>query len=931
MYLRTRATCQTEGVGNRVLRTQTGPWKSVEMAEMALFLCLSLFLPVHSRVCVSSEVDIHLTHCLGNSTRSALFYPKAACTAPPPQADLSCSLLCGPGQYLGYDWQTRKSVCETCPANTYSKGGGVRFAGKERMWTRLQDHFITYCYITELFTWLFRTDCESWSPTNDGSELVSGNTTRRAWVQSELVYYAQVVKPGNLTIEYRKKSRMYEGVPNGVFSAFVNEEIVLFDETLAQDVYQKASFPLFPGIVEIVVQYEKYNAAGFEDLDAHIGLIEITGTQANALECSVCVGGYSSPGAQDCLPCGPNSYFDGEKCTSCPAGYYSLEGSQGLQDCREKLPCKSTDYREEFTGCTEGKRTRNYMWIQPHICDEVKGETLPAPVLNQPCDLCSPGYFHSPVSPNSLETTCVPCPSGTAATETNTTLSTCEVCSAGTSASRVLNFTQWLPLPPQVSNDCRPYTGEVCTETTGWLYTSTGLTSGNELTANVYLTLGIFTMIVEKEAYFVFSWSMGREYGSTSRLVVEIDGTTQLILNTVEFQRVSQHFHLSRGSRVIRLIYHHNSSKAGSEWCLIHWTAIKGSDTGGAPSCQQCPYGHYSTAEMANCTECPKGSTSNAEMNDCVTCPDNAYNDLEGNRDGCMLCPLYTVPNSNRTYCIGQANNITANQTVYAISNLTGLGETGLCAQEKFALSCLGSFYGPIHAANSDFYISVLNPSALHLDMYANYDDLPIGYAYALVPKGNLSLTGSQLKVNDSPCLSDSDKLIVNLGSRIDSVLPSPQGLNISYIHGSKCGKSGNYSLTLALQCDKTESEGFPEYHSGLGCNYQFLWRTRLACPICSKADMSEIRSPCVDGVRYIYYVEGRSCVVKADQQMLYFIESCTAIGEVLSTTAALVIACAVVFLLFLALVVFGCFCQVNRKYRLLLEHRDAPGFPQHQ
>ena len=899
------------------------------MAAKSLLLSLFL-LSVHSRVCAPAELDIQLTHCLSNSTRSALFSPKAACTAPPPQADLSCALVCGPGLYLGYDREARKSKCETCPANSYSKGGGVRFAGREGMWTKLQDHFITYCYITELFTWLFRTDCESWTPTNDGSELVSGNTSRRAWVQSELVYYAQIVKPGNLTIEYRKKSRMYEGVPNGVFAVFVNEEIVLFDETLALDVYKRAELPLSPGIVEIVVQYEKYNAVGFEDLDAHIGLIEITGTHANALECAKCLGGYSAPGAQDCLPCAQNSYFDGTKCTSCPAGYYSLEGSQGLEDCRAKQPCKSTDYREEFTGCTEGRSTRNYMWIQPHICDEAKGEALPTPVLNQPCDLCSPGYFHSPLSPSSLETTCTPCPSGTAVTETNTTITTCEACSPGTFASRVLNLTQWIPLPPQVSNDCRPYTGEVCTETTGWLYTSTGLTSGNELTANVYLTLGIYTAIVEKEAYFEFSWSMGREYGSNSRLVVEIDGITQLILNTVEFQRVSQHFRLSRGSRVIRLVYHHNSSKAGSEWCLIHWVAIKGSDTGGAPTCKECAYGHYSTAKMANCTECPAGSTSNAEKTACETCPGNAYNDIAGNRDGCMPCPLYTVPYSDHTYCIGQAN-ITANQTVYAIGNLTGIGKKGLCTEEKFALSCLGSFYGPIRAKNSDFYISVLNPAALHLDMYANYDQLPIGYAYGLIPKGNLSLSGSQLKVPDSPCLSDSSKFLVNLGSRIDSVLPSPQGLNISYINGSKCGKSGNYSLTLSLKCDKTESEGFPEFHSEVGCNYQFLWRSRLACPVCSKADMSEIRSPCTDGVRYIYYVEGRSCIVRADLQMLYFIESCSAIGETMNTTAALIIISIVLGLLLLTLVVLGCFCQVNRKYRLLLEHRDAPGFQPHE
>ena len=895
-----------------------------------MFFFLFLVLPVYARLCSPSELEVELTQCLSNSTRSALFLPRASCTAPPPQQSLSCSLSCPAGTFLGYDKEKKQSKCELCPANTYSNGGGVRFAGSEETWAIMQDQFVTYCYITELYLWLFKTDCDSWSATDDGKELVSGNTSRKAWVQSDLVYYTQIVKPGNLTIEYRKKNRMYEGLPNGIFAVLVNQQLAHLDDTLAPDSYKTISIPLFAGEVEIVIQYEKYSTAGFEDLDAHIRFIEVTGTQPNALHCSPCVSGSSSAGATHCSPCPQNSYFDGVSCSSCPAGYYSLEGSKGLEDCKAKLPCKSTDYRVEMTGCREGNSTRNYVWSQPHICDETRGVPLPAPVLNLPCDLCSPGYFHSPISPNTLETACVPCPSGTSATEINVALTVCDVCPAGTFAPRMLNYTQWQPLPTQVSNDCQPYTGEVCTETTGWMYTSTGLSSGNELTSNVYLTLGIYTIIVEKDAYFEFAWSMGRAYESNSRLAVEVDGNTLLILNTVDFQRTSERIYLSRGQRVLRLVYHHRSSQLNAEWCIIHWVAIKGSDTGGSPACETCPYGYYSNAKMTSCTACPAGSTSNAEMTACVACPDNTYSDIAGNSEGCMPCPEFTTPSANRTYCIGK-ERIGVNQTVFVIGNLTGeSSNSGLCSEEKFALSCLGQFYGPIHAPNSEFYVSVLNPSALHMDMYANYDNMSIGYAYGLLPKGNLSLTGAQLKVPDSSCGSNADKLLVNLGSRIESVLTHPQGFNISYINGSKCDRNGNYSLTLSLKCDKIENEGFPEFQTANGCNYQFQWKSRLACPICSKADMSEIRSPCYDGVRYIYYVEGRNCIVRNDQQMLYFIESCTAFGEVLSTTAALVIVFVVLGLLLVALVVLGCFCKVNKKYRRLLEQREVPGFQQH-
>ena len=890
-----------------------------------MLVVVFLVLTVHGRMCTPGEVTVELTECMGSNMRTAVYQTTANCSVPAPKGNLSCGVECPPGTFLGYDTTLNQSSCQLCPSNTYSNGGGILFSGLTGGWSAYQSEFIAYCYISELWNWLFRTDCESWTVSSDGLELVSGNTTRKAWLQSELIYYSKVVKPGNLTIEYRKKTRMYEGIPNGVFLVYLNEISVLEDDSLVSDTYQTVSYPLQPGIVELVIQYEKYNTVGFEDLDAHIRLIELTGTQENARYCSKCVGGRSGKGARKCEPCPGNTYFDGMDCVNCPQGQYSRQGSQSLQDCKVKLPCTEQDYMAEMTGCLEGSSTRKYVWIQPHICDETQGKSLPEPVVGLTCDLCQPGYFHSPVSINTQETACAPCPQGTAATEIDSILTTCETCLPGTFASRVLNYTHWVPLPPQVSNDCQPYTGEVCTETTGWMYTTSGLTSGPQLTTNVYLTLGILTNIIETDAYFVFSWSLGRVYGSSSRLSLEIDGLTKVIITTEDFQATSSRFPLSPGMHVIRLIYHHNTATAGTDWCTIHWTAIKGSDIGGAPTCEKCPSGYYSTQGVAECIACPTGFTSNAEGTDCEQCPPNTYSDIAGNRDGCIPCPMYTVPSANRTYCVTQGDIRVGNKTEYAIGNLTGIkgSQSGLCGSDEFALLCLGTYYGPVHGSNSDFYLSVLNPSSLNLDMYANYDDLSPGYAYGLIDKSHLYLTASQLKMPDSPCVSNSDQMLVNLGSRIQSVLPSSQGVNITYDHGSTCSHSDTYSLSLFLECNKSEGAGFPVYQNTSGCHYSFLWRSRLACPICSISDMSEIRSSCIDGIRYIYYVEGRNCVVRSDQATLYFIESCGELMEVMNTTAALVICGVVVGLLLLAVVVLACFCKVKRQYETLLEHSE--------
>lgn len=892
------------------------------MAIVVLFTWL--FQSVQAAPCSPDQFTAGFTQCSSAHTRSAIFYPETPCEgpAPAPVSNLTCLLACPSGSFLGYDPHTKASACRPCPANTYSNGGGDRFSPIDHPWTKLLTHFTTYCFTSILFTWELNKDCSDWKALEDGSALVSGNTTLLGWVRSQLIYYADVVsEEGALIVEYRKKSRQGLLGPNGLFSVWVNEETRLEDDNVANDHWKKLRIPLSKGTNEIAFIYEKFSLEEKSDLNAHIRLIELRGTRPNSHLCSPCLHGYSPQGSDSCNSCKANEYYAGEMCHSCPERTFSVPGSSGLESCIELPACQVTDYRELFTGCISDMRTKQYEWNFPHICDESTGVTLPSPEIGLACEPCLPGYHRSNISPVSLESICIPCPPGTA---TNSSLpeALCSLCPAGTYAPKIVNFTHWSPLPLNVTNDCHPAIGQFCTETLGWVVNGNGLFSGNNLVSNVFLVLTYEVNVMELEGNFEFSWSMSSNPQSMSRLIVAVDGSMVAGYSGNEYHAKSKLFPLQKGLRVVQLTYRHAGTS--QEWCSIHWLSIRGSDKGGAPACFPCIPNSISPPGSDICSPCPAGTMANEDHTICQSCPANTYADKPGDSQGCRACPVYSLANSNRTMCIGPAN-ITYGNFVYMLENLTGIREgnngysNGLCSQQEFALFCKDSFYGPLHNHGNEFYLSILNPSILTLSSFRHFDSLPLGYAFALLNKSLLTITGSHSPVE--PCATDTSHFIVNLGSRIESIQPSGLGFNISYSAGSACPHKGTFSSQVQLICDKQEGDGYPEIAQIDGCNYQFQWRSRLACPLCEQWQIREVRSICVKGERYVYLVEGGNCTMLGwGKEARSWVEPCSQVEEVMNSKLALGLFVVLVGLVLAASIIFACFCKVNRRLHQLLQ-----------
>jgi hypothetical protein len=220
----------------------------------------------------------------------------------------------------------------------------------------------------------------------------------------------------------------------------------------------------------------------------------------------------------------------------------------------------------------------------------------------------------------------------------------------------------------------------------------------------------------------------------------------------------------------------------------------------------------------------------------------------------------------------------------YFLQNITGVVDgkegynVGLCTRKKLDLYCHNTFYGPIPGNENFYYLSLLNPSLPNLPNYAQSDDLPVFYAIGVVENDGLAWS-HDYNTTASPCESDQNKLMVNLGSEIGAFAPTSDGVEISYVNGSSCADNSNYSTKINLICDKTENYGWPVFMSDDNCQVTFNWKTRYACYNCTDTELVRIEGSCKDGTRRVTYHEGEACISDKKGSIE---ESCSVVSELI-------------------------------------------------
>ena len=600
------------------------------------------------------------TPCRANWTRSVFFYWQDACdlVPPPPLSDLSCGAQCPAGFFLNAG--SEGIMCAQCPANTYHQGDYLLLTARD---------LATSCRTSDAH-WK---DCSGWK--GEGSWMHSGDSLHFGLaVKSSLRFYTFLDRVGSLSLRYSKLTRKLEGRPNGVLRVLVNSLSVLLDDSFTTP-WQNFSIPLQAGPNLLELEFEKYTAAGQEDVAVRVESWQMHGSTPG-LDCSPCLQGFSRPGAAFCSLCPADYYLLNATCEPCPSHYFAPSGNSAT--CQLRLPCVDADFLIIEGPCESGKQTRKSILSESATCELVN---LP-PAHEHPCDMCAPGQYHS-----GLE--CRACSPGSALTETAWG-QVCSECSAGFYAAQVLNFSNWI----SVSAPFATLSFDQCA-----VWQPRGLYLSQRGLCDTWLFLAV--NVLESSATFLCKLSLT---GPTS-VDVEIDGVLHQLLSESEDLIVSAALELGRHE-----IRWHYKGAPESE-ARLHWVAVKGLGLGGAPECLPCPQGYFSPANSSACLPCPPGSTHTVFHEACELCPQLSYNSISGSM--CMPCPEFTVPSEDHSKCMIGLHMLQVSNRTFEIGSLAEGKE--ICDSRP----CLGHLYGPVESNEGSFYLSVLNPDTLDSEEWA--------------------------------------------------------------------------------------------------------------------------------------------------------------------------------------------------------------------
>jgi hypothetical protein len=342
--------------------------------------------------------------------------------------------------------------------------------------------------------------------------------------------------------------------------------------------------------------------------------------------------------------------------------------------------------------------------------------------------------------------------------------------------------------------------------------------------------------------------------------------------------------------------------------------------------CLECPSGYISSDGSETCLPCPAGHSSNDKHDACIECPGIQYSETSGTT--CKECPQHTRLNANSTSCVG-LRFVAFDESTYYISNLTGIYENGtqtipdICSRSSYQLYCYNTFYGPIEGSGKIFYLSLLNPSLLTMSQYPSLDNLSYGYGYAILKKGDLQYSPMNINSTTSLC-SNSDNVLVNIGTSVASLQDNNDGMTILYKNGSVSDpKTGaKFSSSIQLVCDKEQEVGWPVLTSYNSSHFSFIWKNRYGCPICQPEDMLTVEGWCSEGFRWVSMFEGKNCIFVGDRNYLSWKEPCDVTEEIIGTWPFILGFVAFMLVCGLTVLITVCFCKTRRKYRRLIEAR---------
>uniref|UniRef100_A0A3Q0KQP6 MRH domain-containing protein n=2 Tax=Schistosoma mansoni TaxID=6183 RepID=A0A3Q0KQP6_SCHMA len=912
-------------------------------------ISFSLFISfIYSESCQENDLQIKSTSCDTSGNRWLFKIPKDDRTCDindlslPRKVD-NCEITCPSGMHLNL----LSENCEVCPSGTYSTGDMLEVT----KWDSMPDFLTsdtTYGSLSNV-----KCNLTGWSP--QGKHLVGKTTDSCTVILSMKVYN---LKPGTITFTYQIQE--YGGLaffiirnerctqlPGGSFllglTGSYAYETVTFSVPVGHNILQ------WYLLVENVYIQRLY---GLKDPELHIKEIRLTGTPP-VTACTPCAAGSFGPKekADHCELCPRDTYSaEGAKsCQSCPADQYSGNGSSS---CSPRPPCKKDDYTSYWTSCDQQEMTqRKWKWIEPKICDENSGVSLPESESPVHCHKCPTGTF--PLDGN----TCELCSIGMKKHLSN--LEACVTCPTNEVPMYGLRFDNWYRMPSILKLDCFNFFGTKCNT---WerdltlLRGGVGMHSDESAILELPIKDGFITASTldsTDEYSFYFQPPISNTF---VRIEFKLDciGRCQFSMKQVfdtgneqtiaiwggSSNRINYTYHIKDASEVkFKWIFEKPSSPIHIQDHVniyqIEVTNVKNDNTIGCQTCVQgivdgkcktCPYGLYFSIQydeinktnIINCTKCPNNSIVVGDASSLHTVT-----------EACHLCEPGTIA-VNHSICVTDTQPITASGFQY---NLTDVIDRvhHVSSPKMFTPSGTGYYH--------EFLISMAYGKTVQcIENSSIYDQRTVNASICRHTRFEAS-NPKRTKTYSKPTRL-ADRLIRMVPSNVTldfwqevnknltkaGWMEDKYGNDLHYVfasddHSPNCPHGRTTVITL--RCIFTQNfetymyqiKDFSEYITGKielpplcpdgtcdGCTYHFLWTSMYGCRMCQEDDYEKILGECSYGHRQVHLRAPWECRVPQDRN-LTLIERCPLLSR--SQTAAVLLT--LIILIILGLIIFMC------------------------
>ncbi|XP_028517475.1 UPF0577 protein KIAA1324-like [Exaiptasia diaphana] len=864
--------------------------------ETLFLVAVLLLVQIHDSQgadCKPEELKYEFTECDSSDGRWRVAVPKKVGSCEAKEAlsrQEKCVFTCDPGSYL--DVNSAKLECKKCPKGHYSVGGGVRFTDWSKLPVGFDVHssqlrYRGYGYDNE-FNKEKGVNCSKtgWTPLGD-SVATSGEECT-----SQLSYAVTLKKDGFVKFKYHFTDNMYT-----VFKVFLrndqcrassNSKHQFYPENTMENEWVEKKIDLKAGRNLITWEVSALTYGSHERRDpVYISEIEIQGV-AYTSECQMCEEGYfaKDEGSAFCEICPKNtmSVAGASKCSKCnEVTEYSAPGSK---NCSERKPCTQQDYYDTRTACNGDHKTQvKYKWIEPKICrDDVQGAVkLPASGAMEECPPCNPGMKVN-------GTGCVFCP----ANQFSDGIKECKPCPVSTSPMYGYDIKWWRSIPPNMKASCFSISERGCTSRIGWQphgnYISSGINHGDDVYLLLKLTTkgfgppqgkaGVYGMVTfvfemdcegdclfkfkKTEAYkgetIVESWK-GKHTKTKYSYIVSSQGKTTFRWTFQKFS--SDDSFTDQGLS--------ESHKYSNDRVKIYSLNVTNTLDGGAASCKDCP-----VTSKDSCVSCPTGNYIDEAQKKCVPCPKNTFLNVTHpyGLKACLKCGPGLVSDEGSISCHSDCKFTSKKfNREFDFSKLQG--QVVVAGAPSFTTR--GSRYYHV------FHISLCGhpykESVCHSNVSVNTgrkEEFNLSSSicrYTMIPNQQGSgLAAQPIRIGQELNGIYEDRLHNETSAFEDAGIIKNTTTHFNYHYHSAeptaACPSGRH-VVVTLMCDHAvPKKGVLELPAKCpdgtcdGCKFQFLWRTKYACPECSAADYKKVKGACEHGHKTTSYMwkEPKTC-----------------------------------------------------------------------